>query len=176
MQTTKVPKPEPNWALLKQYLDEDLKNKQTHWEKSRDDDKLMVYKKKVEATSVIMLRVTTVFRNMDIDIVFNMIVNLYVRKHWDKQGINFAMLEVFNNNEDIVYFEAKAPVVISNRDFIHYRHYFCNKESPEIVDAYNLYRKENKYYMLYVKSVPHPKGPEKKKVQLEVKPYLEAGF
>jgi hypothetical protein len=60
-----------------------------------------------------------------------------------------------------VYFEAISPVLTSNRDFIHYRMYLCNKENPELVKKYGLYEKENKYYMTYARSIKPFDYPER---------------
>ena len=101
---------------------------------------------------------------MDVDVVFYMVIDIEFRKQWDAGISKLAQVESINSNEDVISFELNMPSPMSNRELVQYRSWVCNKTNPDLVTKYNLYQKENKYYVNVVKSVVRADVPEKKGV------------
>jgi len=152
---------EPDFSTLRKHLDQDLTDKKNSWEKVQDDPKLSIYRKSMD-NNLSLTRTRAIFENVDIDILCKMLVDGETRKTWDDKLVNGYVVERLSANEEIVYAELKAPSPVSNRDTVNYRCCVCNKNDPELVKKYNLYEKENKYYMSYSVSVVRPDVGEKK--------------
>ena len=57
------------------------------------------------------------------DEVWKMLMEPKLRSTWEKHIRNFEVLETINENQDYVYYNIKAPIGISNRDFVSKRSY-----------------------------------------------------
>jgi len=131
------------------------------WDKVDNDAKLKIYKKTISGSTP-YVKTEAVFEDMDIDVIFEMFINIEIRKQTSTKVKNLAMIESFNANEQIIYQEMVLPTPVSNRDQVQYRAHFCNKTNPDYVKTHQLFEKENKYYMLYMRSCERSDVPEKK--------------
>jgi hypothetical protein len=75
---------EPKWKDLTNLIDENPNDTKTNWELSTDSEELKVYKKQSDVSDMLYIKFFTTFKDMDIDITFNMIINWDVRKLWDE--------------------------------------------------------------------------------------------
>jgi len=148
------PKLNPDWSLLKKYLDEDVNDPKYKWQKARDDGSLSVYKKFESNHPYPIVKIKAVFKNMKADILAKRILDINLISKWDigKDNVydDAKLVEQLNANEDIFYLVTRAPTPVCDRDFIQYRSYFCNKLHPELVRKYNFYETNRKYWACYV--------------------------
>ena len=72
-----------------------------------------------------------------------------LRSTWEKHINNFEIVETLNPNQDIVYYTIKAPIGISNRDFVSKRTYAENYKDYD--------------YCMHVAVDEHPSKPPVKK-------------
>ena len=108
------------------------------------------------------MRAEATFKDMDIDVIFHMIVDVEIRKLWDSTIPQITLVELINSNEDVIAIEMSMPSPVTNREMLQHRAWVCNKTNSDLVAKYKLYEKENKYYALVLNSITREDVPEKK--------------
>jgi hypothetical protein len=162
MQTTTTDsKHVPDYAKVKEILDIDFKDKNCGWEPIKTPEGIKAYKKSNDPLPWVWMKTT--FEDVDLDALFKMQYQMDLRKLWDKNIVKDQIIEEVNDTEDVQYLEMKLPFPLSNRIVLQHRAYVNNKDHPELVKKYNLYKKEQKYYMIHSKSIERadvqdPKG------------------
>jgi hypothetical protein len=133
---------------LQMTVDEDVST----WSKIWQNDDVIVYKKKTEGTPMVMIKAIATLKGIPKRIVFKALYDTDIRQQWDKL---FHQFEVVEHDEDkmhtVLYYLIKAPIGISNRDFLQLRKVV--HDFPE----------EGITYM-HFKSIEHVDKPPVKKV------------
>jgi hypothetical protein len=122
-----------NYDFKKEYQDEDMKllyeyfNDDSNWDILLNDDVCKIERKVLEINpEVPLIRTTAILENFSVDEVYKAIVDIEVRKSWDK---NFDIYEKIESNEkyDVLYMILKSPVMfISQRELIQQRKIYSN--------------------------------------------------
>lgn len=115
-----------------------------------------------DGDSKINARSEAILLDADIDVLAQMNIDLNIRKEWDGSFTNLQRLEVFSDNEDVIYQEMKMPFPLSNRDFVQYRYYVNNLLHPEEIEKRGLWKSKNKYWIIILQSVSLTERPAKK--------------
>lgn len=131
---------------LQMAVEEDV----SHWNRAYKNNDVIVYKKKTEGTPLVLIKAIATLRGFTKDIVFEAIYDTDVRQSWDKV---FDKFEVVEETEDhtVLYYVIKAPIGISNRDFLQSR-----------TVRYDWPKKGVTY--MHFKSIDHPQKPPVKKI------------
>lgn len=76
---------------------------------------------------------------------YRMLLEPAIRTQWDEKFKDFEVVETISENEDITYYWVKAPIMVTNRDFL------VNRKYKKDVAEYN--------YVIYTTSIEHPSKP-----------------
>jgi hypothetical protein len=133
---------------LQETVDMDVSN----WSKIWQTEEVVVYKKKTEGTPMVMIKAIATLSGIPKDIVFEAIYDTDIRQRWDKL---FHWFEVVEDDEEkmetVLYYLIKAPIGISNRDFLQKRK--CVHDWPEEGQT-----------TMHFKSIDHPNKPKVNRV------------
>lgn len=103
---------------LQMTVDQDVST----WSKVFDSEEVVVFKKKTEGTPMVLIKAVATLQGIPKDIVFEAIYDTEIRQQWDKL---FHHFEVVEHDEEkmitVLYYIIKAPIGISNRDFLQRR-------------------------------------------------------
>lgn len=103
---------------LQMTVDEDVST----WNQVYTSDEVIVFKKKTEGTPMVLIKAIATLRDIPKEIVFKAIYDTNIRQEWDKL---FHHFEVVEHDEEtmrtVLYYVIKAPLGISNRDFLQQR-------------------------------------------------------
>ena len=107
-------------------VDEDVST----WSQVWTTDEVIVFKKKTEGTPMVLIKAIATLRNIPGDIVFRAIYDTSIRQSWDKIFYKFEVVEHDEEKlETVLYYVIKAPLGISNRDFLQLRK--CRHNYPK---------------------------------------------
>lgn len=124
-------------------------------ERQRGEEKLQVWDQppKDGNTKINIVKVHVVYPDVDPAVLYDVLHDPDYRKEWDDKMIEGYEIEKLNATNDVGYYSVKAPMGVSNRDFV-------NERSWRVKENYN--GKGGKEYVIMNHSVLHPKVPEKK--------------
>eukprot|EP00345_Euplotes_harpa_P007862 CAMPEP_0168351002 /NCGR_PEP_ID=MMETSP0213-20121227/21525_1 /TAXON_ID=151035 /ORGANISM="Euplotes harpa, Strain FSP1.4" /LENGTH=380 /DNA_ID=CAMNT_0008361597 /DNA_START=1 /DNA_END=1140 /DNA_ORIENTATION=- len=128
---------------LQMTVDEDVST----WNQVYTSDEVIVFKKKTEGTPMVLIKAIATLRDIPKKIVFKAIYDTNIRQEWDKL---FHHFEVVEHDEEtkrtVLYYVIKAPLGISNRDFLQQRKVIFDFPTKGVT------------YM-HFKSIEHPEKP-----------------
>lgn len=103
---------------LQMTVDQDVST----WNKVFESDEVVVFKKKTEGTPMVLIKAVATLRGIPKEIVFEAIYDTDIRQQWDKLFHHFEVVEHDEEKMDtVLYYVIKAPIGISNRDFLQRR-------------------------------------------------------
>ena len=144
-------------------IDEDVNNSTFGWSKAITDKMHSVYSKRDNDNPVVLVKVYAKLPNVNLDLLFSLILDCDERKKWDKIIKELYISEKIDEYSDVIYCVIKTPPGFSNRDYVQYRYHLHNKKNPILIEKHQLPNKtENDYYALYLKSVVKENLPEVK--------------
>lgn len=123
-----------------------------------------VYSKHVTDNPVVLVKVYATLPSVELDKLFDLIVNVEDRLKWDKIIKELYIDEKIDDLSDIIYCVIKTPVGFSNRDYVQYRYFMNNQKHPDLIEKHQFPKNtDSNYYVLYLKSInkkeiPHKKG------------------
>jgi hypothetical protein len=126
--------------------EEDVSN----WTKINENQDAVVYKKKTDGTPLVLIKAIATLNGIPKDIVYDAIYDTDIRQSWDKIFHQFEVLEE-DDEHTVLYYVIKAPLGISNRDFL---------QSRRVIEDWP---REGVTYM-HFKSIDHPLKPLVKRV------------
>jgi START domain len=91
------------------------------WQKVHTSKFITVYKKRTEDSPVILLKAISIMPDIPADKAIELIHNIELRKKWDDVLHNMKIFDHLGNNVDHMYSLFKAPIGMSNRDFVQRR-------------------------------------------------------
>lgn len=122
----------------------------SHWTKVTENKDVIVFKKKTDGTPLVLIKAIATLEGIPKDIVYDAIFDTNIRQSWDKLFHKFEVVEE-DDAHTVLYYVIKAPLGISNRDFLQCR---------QVVEDWP--RKGITY--MHFKSIEHPEKPEVKKI------------
>jgi len=117
------------------------------WEEVWKDGTTRVTKKKTNDT-IYPVRVSTVYPNLEPEVIYDTLHDHEYRPVWDQNMIEGKVIELLDDRNEIGYYSAKCPTPIYNRDFVNLRSWRAEKEKGE--------------WIIMNHSVKHPQWPENK--------------
>jgi len=81
--------------------------------------------------------------------IWKMLCDPNLRSKWEEHIRDFEIVQTLNPNQDIVYYTIKAPIGVTNRDFVSKRSYAANYKDFD--------------YCMHVGATEHPSKPANKK-------------
>jgi len=125
---------------------------ESDWKSVCNAKEVQVYKKKVEGSPAILLKAYAIIDDITPEVIMKAITDQKSRREWDKVCQDFTIFdEDPDTNDCIVYYLIKAPMGVSNRDFVQKRQMVRDYPTPGAIT-------------LHFKSVVHPKFPVVKKI------------
>jgi len=118
------------------------------WGRVWETNDLLVFKKKTDGTPMVMIKAIAMLKDIPADIVYTAIFDTDIRQSWDKLFHKFEVVE-HDDQHTVLYYVIKAPLGISNRDFLQLRR--VEHDWP----------RKGVTYMHY-KSIEHEEKPEYK--------------
>ena len=119
----------------------------SEWSQVWKTDEVIVLKKKTEGTPMVLVKAVATLKGIPADIVFKAIYNTDIRQSWDKLFYHFEVVEHDEEKlETVLYYVIKAPLGISNRDFLQRRRVMYNFPKKDVVT-------------MHFKSIDHPSKP-----------------
>jgi len=118
------------------------------WNLCYEEPNLKVWDQVSEGVAINIVKLTALFKGIDAEVLYDTLHDPDYRKDWDEnmiEGYNIVQLDPCN---DIGYYSAKAPMPVSNRDFVNQRSWTVSDDSKE--------------FIIMNHSVVHPNAPEKK--------------
>lgn len=112
-----------------------------------DDGKVQVWDQKSDKSDINIVKLHAVFEAVDALTMYDVLHDPEYRAVWDDNMVEGYNIEQIDATNDVGYYSAKAPLGVSNRDFV-------NQRSWRV--------KDSKEYIIMNHSVVHPKQPEKK--------------
>ena len=110
-------------------------------------DEVVIFKKNTEGTPMVMVKAIATLRGIPSEVVFKAIYDTDIRQSWDKLFHYFEVVEHDEeNNETVLYYVIKAPLGISNRDFLQKRRVMRDFPKKGAVT-------------MHFQSIDHPKKP-----------------
>jgi len=121
------------------------------WKSVCNAKEVQVYKKKVEGSPAILLKAYAIIDDITPEVIMKAITDQKSRREWDKVCQEFTIFDEDPVSGDcIVYYLIKAPLGVSNRDFVQKRQMIRDYPTPGAIT-------------LHFKSVENSKFPIVKK-------------
>eukprot|EP01100_Stratorugosa_tubuloviscum_P016104 TRINITY_DN9_c0_g1_i1.p1 TRINITY_DN9_c0_g1~~TRINITY_DN9_c0_g1_i1.p1 ORF type:complete len:225 (-),score=111.87 TRINITY_DN9_c0_g1_i1:372-1046(-) len=117
------------------------------WEEVLNNPPARVCRKKSSNSAINILRVATVFPNLNPEILYDVLHDHQYRTTWDTNMIEGRVVEQLDHHNEIGYYAARSPPGVSNRDFLNQRSWRPRPETGE--------------YVIFNHSVTHPECPER---------------
>ena len=137
---------DPDFLELSEAAEQDV----SEWSRICKNDKVIVYRKKTEGTPIVMIKAIATLVGFSKETVWTAIYDTRIRKEWDKIFFKFLVIEDDDEKmETVLYYSIKAPLGISNRDFLQRRKILLNYPKDG-VDT------------MHFKSIEHPDVPKYK--------------
>ncbi len=89
------------------------------------NDEAKIYKQQEDGDPVVLLRTDFVIE-YPASIIYTLLCDLNERSKWDTVFTSMKVLKIINDNTDIAYMYLKAPLMVSDRDFVSKRVIFKN--------------------------------------------------
>jgi hypothetical protein len=121
-------------------------NAEEGWELCFDKDDIKVWDQKVANSDINIVKVRTVFKDIEALLLYDVFHDADYRREWDENMIDGHEFEQLDNNNDIGYYSIRCPAPLTNRDFVNERSW----------------RIKGNTYVIKNHSVKYPKCPEKK--------------
>ena len=109
--------PDKDFEDLRLCVEEDI----SMWKRICENNDVTVYKRKEknDSSPMILIKSLGTLRGIPMDIAVEALANTESRKSWDKLFSHFELVEEDKlNNEAVLYYVIKAPIGITNRDFL----------------------------------------------------------
>eukprot|EP01117_Protostelium_nocturnum_P001127 TRINITY_DN11446_c0_g1_i1.p1 TRINITY_DN11446_c0_g1~~TRINITY_DN11446_c0_g1_i1.p1 ORF type:complete len:261 (+),score=62.20 TRINITY_DN11446_c0_g1_i1:90-872(+) len=117
------------------------------WNEVTSNELVKVWDQKSDKSAINIVKLTAIFNEIEAEVLYDVLHDPEYRAVWDESMIEGFCIEQIDKNNDVGYYSAKAPLGISNRDFVNERSWRANG---------------NKEFIIMNHSVVHPKQPEKK--------------
>jgi len=117
------------------------------WSEAYSSENVHVWDQKSDKSAINVVKLHAIFPNLDAGTLYDVLHDPEYRTVWDENMIEGFCIEKIDGNNDVGYYSAKAPLGISNRDFV-------NERSWRVT--------ENHEFLIMNHSVVHAKQPEKK--------------
>jgi len=88
------------------------------WTVEYESGSTVVSSRAVDPSSFRMIRMKTVYKDVDADVLYDVLHDPDYRKVWDKHMLVSRDLGSLNPNNDVSYYALKCPSPIRNRDFV----------------------------------------------------------
>jgi len=88
------------------------------WTVEYESGSTVVSSRAVDPSSFRMIRMKTVYKDVDADVLYDVLHDPDYRKVWDKHMLESKDLGCLNPNNDISYYSIKCPAPVRNRDFV----------------------------------------------------------
>jgi len=116
------------------------------WEVCFDEKGIKVWDQKVANSDINMVKVRTVFKDIEGLTMYDVFHDAEYRREWDENMIDGHEFEELDKNNDVGYYSVRCPNPLTNRDFVNQR----------------AWRVKANTYVIKNHSVTYPKCPEKK--------------
>lgn len=116
------------------------------WELCFDKDNIKVWNQEVENSEINIVRVRTVYKDIDALVLYDVFHDADYRRVWDENMIEGHEFESLDDNNDVGYYSVNCPAPLTNRDFVNQRSW----------------RVKDNTYVIKNHSVNYPKCPPKK--------------
>jgi len=121
-------------------------NNDANWNLCYDEDGIKVWDQKVASSEINIVKVRTIFKNIEALTLYDVFHDAAYRREWDENMIDGHEFEQLDPNNDIGYYSVKCPAPLTNRDFVNQRSW----------------RVKDNTYVIKNHSVNYPKCGEKK--------------
>jgi hypothetical protein len=116
------------------------------WEIAYEGNGSKVCRKRGTGDAIDPVRVSTTFPTLDPEILYDILHDHAYRAVWDTNMIDGIVIEQLDERNEIGYYSAKAPLGISNRDFLNQR----------------MWRHKDDEWIIMNHAIEHPEWPAKK--------------
>jgi len=120
------------------------------WTLCYEEPNLKVWDQVSEGQAINIVKLTALFKGIEAEVLYDTLHDPDYRKDWDDNMIEGYNIVQINASNDIGYYSAKAPLSVSNRDFVNQRSWLVSADSKE--------------FIIMNHSVVHPNAPEKKRI------------
>merc|ERR1719474_2567104 len=104
-----------------------------------------------------MIRVRTMFPDIDADTLYDVLHDPVYRKTWDKHMLSSSELGVLNPNNDLSYYALHCPPPLKNRDFVLQRSWLQTPQEYFIIN-HSVFHKDFPNKKGFVRGVSHLTG------------------
>jgi len=118
------------------------------WVECFKNEMCTVWSKPNEKSTIHLTRAVAVFKKLDPAILYDTLHDADFRQTWDDKMIEGRVLEQLDPFNEVGYYAARAPIGISNRDFVNLR-------------SWKVYPERNEW-IIFNHSVVHKDMPDKK--------------
>ena len=120
--------------LIKNLLDI-LQESDTLYKQMVKNEKMTILRKTEEGNPVVLVRARANVSG-SAEKVFKLIYDLNYRAKWDRVFSNFKIVKILNQNIDLMYTYLKAPMFVTDRDFLQKRVYCRNFNGIDYIIAF----------------------------------------
>ncbi|XP_023333248.1 START domain-containing protein 10 [Eurytemora carolleeae] len=104
-----------------------------------------------------MLRMSTEYKNINADTMYDVLHDPEYRKTWDKHMVESKDLGALNPNNDISYYAIRCPPPLRNRDFVLQRSWLQTQQEYFIIN-HSVFHKQCPRRKDYIRGVSHLTG------------------
>merc|ERR1719420_582295 len=137
---------EEDYAYFLGLADEDNTGKD--WNIVLDENGVQVAKRPDPKAPINLVQIVAQMPGLDPAVCYRMLNDHDYRRTWDEHMIDGFIIEMLDDSNEIGYYAASVPSPLSNRDFVTHRTWRADDDKKE--------------YIIFNKSVEHPKLPDKK--------------
>lgn len=133
--TEEPPSLDPSQDELIKNLFDILQEPESLYKQMIKNEKMVIYRKTEEGNPVVLIKAHTSV-NGSAEKVFRLIYDLNYRAKWDRVFSNLKIVKILNQNIDLMYTYLKAPVFVTDRDFLQKRVYCRNYKGTDYIIAF----------------------------------------
>jgi len=127
------------------------------WNQEFSSGVTQVWTRPAENSNFKMIRVRTMFSDVDADTLYDVLHDPIYRKTWDKHMLSSSELGVLNPNNDLSYYALQCPPPLKNRDFVLQRSWLQTPQEYFIIN-HSVFHKDFPSKKGFVRGISHLTG------------------
>lgn len=120
---------------------QEIVDKSDGWIKQYNKKGVQVHTKAQEGTAVKMIKISTTFDDISMDVLYDTLHDPEYRKLWDNMMAEDYGLCQINSNCDVCYYAVKCPTPLRNRDFV-FQRYWSKDDDNFIICNHSVQHKD----------------------------------